>query len=148
MNEIEETAMRLRVVFRKLSRKVDTLNEADAPTRSEHVVLAWLDENGLMTPSALAVAQKVRPQTMGQTLDALDRRRWIKRAPHPEDRRQILISLSPAGQKALAKGRALRQAWLVGELKKATGSDRKTLREALGILERFFPDEPKAPSKS
>jgi len=148
MNEIEETSTRLRMVFRQLLRKVDTLAEADAPTRSEHSVLAWLDENGAMTPSALSVAQKVRPQTMGQTLEALDRRRWIKRAPHPEDRRQILISLSLAGQKALVKGRALRQAWLVGELKKVSGAERKTLREALVILERILPNEAKAPSKS
>ena len=137
MNDVENAASRLRTVFRFLLRRIDTMTVAGSPTRSEHAVLVWLDEKGAMTPGDLSTVQKVRPQTMGQTLDSLDRRRWIKRAPHPEDRRRILISLTLSGQKALAKGRSLRQAWLVGELNKLSPRDRKTLTAAVDILERI-----------
>jgi DNA-binding MarR family transcriptional regulator len=75
---------------------------------------------------------------MQQTLDALERRRFTTRADHPTDRRQILISLSAAGRKALYKGRAARQAWLVGELGKLSARERKTVTDAPGILERFL----------
>jgi DNA-binding MarR family transcriptional regulator len=138
MNEVEDAAVRLRTVVRLLKMRAEKLKEPGAPSQSEHVVMVWLDEKGAMTPRALADAQNVRPQTMQQTLDALERRRFTTRADHPTDRRQILISLSAAGRKALYKGRAARQAWLVGELGKLSARERKTVTDALGILERFL----------
>jgi DNA-binding MarR family transcriptional regulator len=138
MDEIADTATRLRTVFRLLLRRAEALSGADSPTRSEQGVLSRLDEQGEMTPSALSSAQQVRPQSMAQTLDSLERRRWVRKTRDAKDRRQIFISLTPSGQKALTKGRKLRQAWLVSELKKLSPHDRKTLSSALGILENFL----------
>jgi DNA-binding MarR family transcriptional regulator len=137
MSEIDDVASRIRSVIRQVMRSSDALRTPDAPSRSEQSVLAWLSDQGALSPKALAVAHQVRPQTMQQTLDSLERRRWIRRADHPTDRRQILFSLSASGRKALEKGRKLRQAWLVGELKKLSPKERTTLNQALGLLERF-----------
>jgi DNA-binding MarR family transcriptional regulator len=137
MNDVEDAAARLRGVVRSLKRRSELLKEKDAPSQSEHMVMVWLDDRGAMTPRALADAQNVRPQTVQQTLDALERRKFISRADHPTDRRQILISLSAAGRKALAKGRAARHAWLVGELKLLPARELKTVIDALAIIERF-----------
>ena len=138
MNDIEDAAVRLRGVVRSLKRRAEMLKEKNAPSQSENMVMVWLDDKGAMTPRALADAQNVRPQTVQQTLDALERRKFITRADHPTDRRQILISLSAAGRKALYKGRAARQAWLVGELGKLPKRELKTVNEALAIIERFL----------
>jgi DNA-binding MarR family transcriptional regulator len=138
MPAIDDTASRLRAVFRQVSRRAESLNGKGSPTRTEQGVLAWLDEKGPMTPRALSDIQQVRPQSMQQTLDSLSRRRWIRRTDHPTDRRQVLISLSPAGHQALLKGRQLRQAWLVSEITKLSRTERKTLDDALGLLERFL----------
>ena len=138
MNNVEDAAARLRALVRQIKLRAQSLKEKDAPSQSEHVVMVWLDDKGAMTPRALADAQNVRPQTVQQTLDALERRKFITRADHPTDRRQILISLSAAGRKALAKGRAARQAWLVGELEKLPARELKTVTDSLAILERFL----------
>ncbi len=138
MNDVEDAAARLRGVFRSLKRRAEMLKEKDAPSQSEQMVMVWLDDKGAMTPRALADAQNVRPQTVQQTLDALERRKFITRADHPTDRRQILISLSAAGRKALYKGRAARQAWLVAELGHLSARELKTVTDALGIIERFL----------
>jgi DNA-binding MarR family transcriptional regulator len=138
MKDVEDAALRLRTVVRLLKMRAERLKEPGAPSQSEHTVMVWLDDKGAMTPRALADTQNVRPQTMQQTLDALERRRFITRADHPTDRRQILISLSAAGRKALEKGRAARQAWLVGELSKISARERKTVIVAIGILESFL----------
>jgi DNA-binding MarR family transcriptional regulator len=138
MNDVEDAAARLRGVFRNLKRRAELLKEKDAPSQSEQMVMVWLDDRGAMTPRALADAQNVRPQTVQQTLDALERRKFITRADHPTDRRQILISLSAAGRKALARARAARQAWLAGELGKLSARELKTVTDALGIIERFL----------
>jgi DNA-binding MarR family transcriptional regulator len=141
--EIDEMAERLRLVFRAMKRQAASISGPDAPTHSETFVLALLDENGPMTPSALAAVQNVRPQTMGQALDALVVRNWIVRSPHPTDRRQILISLAPAGRRALARGRRLRQAWLVKELSRLKPADRRLLSSSITVFERLFQTEPK-----
>ncbi|HEX4140485.1 MAG TPA: MarR family transcriptional regulator [Candidatus Methylacidiphilales bacterium] len=138
MNGIEDAAVRLRTVVRLLKMRAEKLKDKDAPSQSEHQVMVWLDEKGAMTPRALADAQNVRPQTVQQTLDALERRKFITRADHPTDRRQILISISAAGRKELDKARAARQAWLAGELGKLTARELKTVTDALAIIERFL----------
>jgi len=138
MNDVEDAAARLRSVVRLIKMRTQALKEKDAPSQSEHMVMVWLDEKGAMTPRALADAQNVRPQTVQQTLDALERRKFITRADHPTDRRQILISLSAAGRKELYKARAARQAWLAGELGKLPAREIKTVTDALAIIERFL----------
>ncbi len=137
MNEIDTAALKLRKVMRLLVRRAYAAVGEKGPARSEQGVLVWLDEKGEMTPSALAALEKVRPQTIGQTLDALDRRRWIKRTPHPQDRRQVLISLSLSGRKALNRGRDLRQAWLVDEFKKLNSQDLRAVLAGLEVLDRI-----------
>lgn len=146
MSEIDDTAARLRAIFRQVSRRAEALSGKNSPTRSEQGVLAWLDEKGAMTPRALSDIQQVRPQSMQQTLDSLSRRHWIVRTDHPTDRRQVLISLSATGRKALHKGRQLRQAWLVSEITKLAPAERKMLNDTLGLLERFL-DNPNPPTK-
>ena len=147
MKDIQETAARLRTVVRLIKRRAEQLKDKNSPSPSEQSVLVWLDDQGPMTPRALSAAQQVRPQTMQQTLDSLERRRWVRRADHPTDRRQILISLSATGRAALLKGRKLRQAWLVSELGQLPSRDRKTLADAIAILEHIL-EKPIKPTLS
>jgi DNA-binding MarR family transcriptional regulator len=138
MEHVDELAERLRIAVRLMVRRARSLASPDAPTPSETHVLGLLDEQGEMAPSALSAAQQVRPQTMGQALDAMEDHGWVERRAHPTDRRQVLISLTPAGRKALVKGRRLRQAWLVIELNRLSPKDHRTLSSALTVLERFL----------
>lgn len=137
MPDLATTATKLRTAVRLLGRRAYAATGADGPTRAEQAVLAWLDDQAPMSPSALAAAEKVRPQTMGQTLDALSERGWIVRASHPTDRRQILISLSAAGRAELHRVRALRQDWLVGQLGQLEPAERSVIENAVEILDRI-----------
>ena len=140
MTEIEGAAARLRTVVRLIKRRAEALRDKNGPTPSEHSVLVWLDDKGAMSPRALADVHQVRPQTMQQTLDSLEDRRWIKRADHPTDRRQILFSLSATGRKALLKGREVRHAWLGAKLGELSPPERRTVIDALGLLEGLLQD--------
>jgi len=99
--------------------------------------LAWLDERGSLTASELAKLEGVRPQSIGQTLDGLERRQWIARLDHPGDRRRTLISLSAAGRNALALGRRLRQTWVTYGLAALADDERQAVIAALPLLERL-----------
>jgi DNA-binding MarR family transcriptional regulator len=76
-------------------------------TFSETSVLTRLDLGGPATPTALAGAEHVRPQAMGNTLSALEERELITRRPEPSDRRKVLIEIAPAGKQLLASKRQM-----------------------------------------
>jgi DNA-binding MarR family transcriptional regulator len=138
MDEIALAAEKLRLVVRVLNRRAQTDTGEGSPTRSEQAVLAWLDERGPLTPSALATAERVRPQSMGQTLDALEQRNLVARAAHPDDRRQVLISVTGAGREALCRGRGLRQAWLIEAMSTLlSAEERQALFKAIDLLDRI-----------
>jgi DNA-binding MarR family transcriptional regulator len=137
MEEVADLAERLRLAVRMMTRRARAMNGPDGPSPTEVSVLSWLEEKGALTPSALSAAHQVRPQTMGQTLDGLESRGWVERGPHPRDRRQVLISLTPAGRRALAKGRRRRQAWIVSELEKLAPRELRHVASAITIFERF-----------
>src|SRR5882757_6877247 len=140
-DEIADAATRLRAVVRTLNRRAQADTGQDSPTRSQQAALAWLEDRGPLTPGQLAALERIRPQSIGQTVDALAKRGWIKRAPHPDDRRQIVLSLTPAGTAAVRRGRTIRQAWLTEAMTTRLNSEeRRTLAAAIGLLERIVND--------
>ncbi len=141
--DLDLAAERLRKVLRLLHRRAQGPSSAEEPTRSEQAVLAWLEEQGPMSIGALAAAEHVRPQSIGQTVDMLEQRGWAKRTRASSDRRQVVVSLTQAGQQAVAIGRNLRQAWLVHALAtRFTPSERAKLTDAIPLLERVVDEEP------
>ena len=51
-----------------------------------------------LTPSQVSDRALVAFATMTATLDLLEHRGWIRRIPNPDDRRSVLIEITPAGQ--------------------------------------------------
>lgn len=63
--------------------------------------LAVLDgAGGPLTPSEIADRVLVPSATMTATLDALERRRWVRRVPNPDDRRSVLVEITAEGRAA------------------------------------------------
>lgn len=63
--------------------------------------LAVLDGAGQpLTPSEISERLLVASATMTSTLDLLEHRGWIRRTPNPEDRRSVLVQITPEGQAA------------------------------------------------
>jgi DNA-binding MarR family transcriptional regulator len=63
------------------------------------LALAVLDGAGeALTPSQIGERLLVASATMTATLDALESRGWARRMPHPEDRRSLLVEITPAGR--------------------------------------------------
>lgn len=60
-----------------------------------------------LTQQDLAAAAEIDASTLVATLDELERRGLAERRVMPEDRRKRAIHLTPAGEEALKRGRAL-----------------------------------------
>lgn len=100
-DELAELVPRL---YRLLRTALD--EKPGSPSLEQLRVMHRIDE-GLHHVSTLASARQMRMSAVTAILDVLAERGWVARQPDPSDRRRIRVSLTPAGHRALRKGRAL-----------------------------------------
>jgi DNA-binding MarR family transcriptional regulator len=55
------------------------------------------------SPCELSLLTQTDPAATGKILGTLIKKKWVKRTDHPKDRRQWLLSLTPAGAEAARK---------------------------------------------
>jgi DNA-binding MarR family transcriptional regulator len=123
----------------------ETLGRLVRRLRAEHrfplpqmLVLSRLDREGPQSTSDLATTERVRPQSMSQTIAELEAQGLIARRPDPGDRRRTLLDLTGGGQEALREERARREGWLADALKTELDSEeRVALDRALRLLDRL-----------
>jgi DNA-binding MarR family transcriptional regulator len=102
-------ASELRIVIGELVRRLRAENSFSV---SQVTVLARLDRTGPQTTSALAAAERVRPQSMAHTIADLQAGGHVGRRPDPLDGRRILIELTESGREKLLEDRRRREGWL------------------------------------
>src|SRR5262245_49016040 len=78
--------------------------------------LATLERHGAMSPGDLAEHEKVQPPSMTRVIAALVDWELVMRAPHPTDRRQVVLTVTPAGRSLVQKVRRCKEAWLAAWL--------------------------------
>jgi DNA-binding MarR family transcriptional regulator len=105
---------------------------------SQGAVLGRLEREGPTTASALAVGERVRPQSMAQTIHDLEAEGLISRRVDQADRRQVLVELTAAGHAALDDERRRREGWLARAIADSlTADERATIVRAIALLERI-----------
>ncbi|HEY6638663.1 MAG TPA: MarR family transcriptional regulator [Solirubrobacterales bacterium] len=95
------------------------------------------DREGPVSVSDLAAAEKVRPQSMAQTVGELEADGLVKRRPDPDDRRRALVDLTPAGRETLEDDRGRRVGWLVSAIEELPARDQAVLARATAIIGRL-----------
>lgn len=129
------TASELRVVISRLIRR---LRSEHTLSLSHAAVLGRLDREGARTASALAGAERVKPQSMAQTIAELAAEDLVARRPDPVDRRQTLIELTERGRETLSRERARREGWLAEAIADAlTPEEQDLLNRAVPLLGRL-----------
>lgn len=128
----------LRVLIGRLARRLREEAHLGDFTWSQIKVITRLDRDGPATVSALAHAEGIRPQSMSVTVTGLKAAGLIEGAPDPTDRRQTVLSLTPACRAALKDTRAAKEDWLARALgSRLSVDERKTLGAAVGLLGRL-----------
>jgi DNA-binding MarR family transcriptional regulator len=108
---------------------------------SQGAVLGRLDREGAQSVSDLAAKERMRPQSMAQTVADLESDGYVERRPDPGDRRRALVSLTPEGLEVLREERRRREGWLEEAISdRLTRDEQRVLREAVGILRRLVED--------
>jgi len=133
--QVVKGASELRLVLGQLIRRLRA--EYSFPV-AQASVLSRLDRDGAQTTSALAAAERVRPQSMAQTLAELETAGLIARRPDPGDRRRVHIELTPQGRERVLEGRGRREDWLAAAIAaELSQEEQRTLLAAVPLLQRL-----------
>ena len=132
--DITLTASELRVVLGQLIRRL----------RAEHrfpllqgAVLGRLDREGPRSIGDLATAERVRPQSMAQTVAELEEGGLVRRRPDPADGRRVIVDPTAEGLAALEEDRRHRVGWLVSAIERLPPPEQEVLARATGILRQL-----------
>lgn len=121
----------LRVVLGRLMRR---LRAEHGFSLAQGAVLGRLDREGPQSVSDLAGRERMRPQSMAQTVSDLEAEGLVERNPDPDDRRRALVSLTGPGRKLLTASRERREGWLVRAIEELPAEDRETVERAVVLL--------------
>jgi DNA-binding MarR family transcriptional regulator len=125
----------LRVVLGALMRR---LRAEHGFSLSQGAVLGRLDREGPRSIGELASAERVRPQSMAQTVKDLETNGLVVRSADPADARRALVRLTAKGRSILAADRRQREGWLAGAIAHELSTDEQVgLMEAVELLRRL-----------
>jgi DNA-binding MarR family transcriptional regulator len=121
-----------------LGRVVRRLRAEPGPSVGRLAVLGRLDRDGASSISDLAARERMRPQSMAQTVHDLETAGLVSRRPDPADGRRAFVELTSAGLDLLQTTRVRRETWLTEALERELDAgERAALHEALGLLSRI-----------
>jgi DNA-binding MarR family transcriptional regulator len=131
-------ASELRVAIGRLVRR---LRAEHRFSLSQASVLGRLDREGTMSIGDMAVAERVRPQSMTQTIGDLEAEGLIGRRADPGDGRRMLVELTEQGRHVLQEDRRRREGWLARAIAEdLSPQEQRVLMQALGLLRRLSGD--------
>ncbi len=121
----------------RLNRRLRAQRTDHCITGGQLSALDSLQRCGALTPGALAAAERVAPPTMTRVIGSLEGAGLISRQVHPVDRRQALVTITPAGTDLLAAEISARERWLDERLAELSDDQRCVLAQAIEIIDRI-----------
>jgi DNA-binding MarR family transcriptional regulator len=132
-------ASELRLVLGQLMRR---LRAEHRFSLSQGAVLGRLDREGTKSIGDLALAERVRPQSMTQTISDLEADGLIARRADPADGRRTLVELTELGLRTLEEDRRQREGWLARAIADdLSAEEQRLLMRTLALLRRLAEDE-------
>ncbi len=131
-SELARLASDLRLVCMRISRRVRYESDREL-TPSQFSVLARLDGQP-RTNRELADIERVSAPSMTRTTAGLVAGGYVDRTDDPADGRQVILSLTPVGRKALGRVRRQRDAWMLERFQGLSPEELDILTRARDVL--------------
>jgi DNA-binding MarR family transcriptional regulator len=147
MTELDETTTAVLTASRALlavvARSVaPVLDRVTVPQFRVLVVLS--NAESPMRHGDLADALGLHSSTFTRTTDRLIAGGWVERRENPDNRRETLVNLTPAGHEIVARVTEARRAEIRAVLERLPAAERAQVRDALELFRRAA-GEPSAP---
>ncbi len=127
----------LRSAVMRLGRRLKHQRVDESLSPTEMSVLGTLARCGSATPGELARREHVQPPSMTRIVALLEAKGLVRLEPHPDDRRQKVVSQTEQAEAMLEESRSKRNAWLT-ELADGLDEDEwEKLRAAAPVLEKL-----------
>jgi DNA-binding MarR family transcriptional regulator len=136
-NSVAELAALLRPALLRLTRLVRNQRVDMSVTLTQLSAMGTLAKHGPMSAGELAAAERVQPPSMTKVIANLEEHGFVRREPHPADRRQAIVSITEKGTDLLESERRSRDAWLTQRLAKLTPDERALIRDVVPLLDRL-----------
>jgi DNA-binding MarR family transcriptional regulator len=133
-------AVTLRIAVSRLARRIRAERAAKGLpglSDTQFAALAALARQAGMRPGELAAHEKVQPPSMTRVIAVLEERGLLARAPHPTDKRQVMLTATAAGRSLVGEVRRLREAWLARRLAELSAQECSVLRAAAPVLDKL-----------
>lgn len=127
----------LRGAVMRLARRLRHQRVEHSLSSAEMQVLGTLARCGPATPGELARKEHVQPPSMTRIVALLEDKSLVRREPHPEDRRQVIVTATESAAQILAESRRMRDAWLADLAGGLTEEEWALVRSAAPVLERL-----------
>jgi DNA-binding MarR family transcriptional regulator len=148
-DDLDLAARALRRGVLSLARRLQAERAANGLSLAKISVLGHLARRGELTPSALAAADRLRPQSLTRVLAELEADGLISRTRDLIDGRQRWVALTPLGRSTLAADMRQRDEWLAATMGRSlTEGERDLLVRAAAILERLAEVTESSPGSS
>jgi DNA-binding MarR family transcriptional regulator len=133
-----QASLDVRVILGRLRRRFMSVTDGDDITPPQASVLMRVGRGDVTTASALATAERVRPQSMAVTLAGLEQLGLITRTPDPTDGRRQIVELTDAGRNRVDVARDAGHEWLATSLQNEFSEhERQQIIAAMRLLERL-----------
>ena len=135
-----ELATALRLVTTRLARRIR--QNVDRPlTPSRLSALTTIARRGPLTLGRLAELEHVGRASITRMAASLEQEALIGRTSGVDDRRCVIVHVTPAGEELLAAMRARVDAYITRQVGHLTPAERDVLEQAMPVLERLLESE-------
>jgi DNA-binding MarR family transcriptional regulator len=136
--EIDDASVIRRGVNR-LDRRLRSEGPRDGLALGKLSILGHLARAGrAMTPTELAAADRLQPQSLTRVLADLERDSLVARRPDADDGRRFRIAITAAGRSALRRDMHQREAWLARAMEhELSPTEQGVLRLAGELMDRL-----------
>ncbi|MEV4559662.1 MarR family transcriptional regulator [Kitasatospora sp. NPDC049285] len=124
----------LRSSTMRLARRLRHQRVEESLSPTEMGVLGTLARCGKATPGELARKEHVQPPSMTRIIAMLEEKGLVRREPHPEDRRQVVVSSTEQAEEILNESRRRRNAWLAELAEGLDEEEWQRLKQAAPVL--------------
>jgi DNA-binding MarR family transcriptional regulator len=136
----EEVAARLRSAVNRLQRRLRQ-QSLGGLSPAQASALGSVSRNGNPTLGELAALEQVQPPTMTRTVASLADAGLVTRVADVKDRRSARVRTTPAGERALARMRTAKDAFLLRRLGELSAEEQRQTAELVALLEHLL-EEP------
>ena len=135
MNDnLQEDGQRFLKLATRLRRLGSNAPDKVAPiSPSQLALLEYIDGSAGCGVKEIAAKLKLSPATISISVRQLEREAWLRRQPHPDDKRAIQLFVAPKGAEILERSQAFYYQKFEQLLSGLTADERETL---LTLLER------------